>query len=319
LLIFSDLKNYLTIELFIYAQTIGWLATLLIAFLIIYRKTPQLKLKINLALLKIIIKECYPLLILMLLMSSYTKLDTVIMERMLSNGAHQVGIYASAYRLLDAVNMIAFLVSSLLLPMFSRMIRNKENVQPLLKLSFSILVIPAMIFSIACFFYKNEIMTLLYYNSNDYNNQIFALLMIAFIPIANNYIFGTLLTANGDFKTLNFIAFTCLVVNVGLNIFLIPKYEALGAAIATVCTQFIATGLQTYYVSKKFGTQVKLKTLFLLMLLIIFSVIVSGLFYYSSINWLYSITLSCLCALIAAIMVKLIPLKEMIRTIKTDI
>jgi O-antigen/teichoic acid export membrane protein len=51
------------------------------------------------------------------------------------------------------------------------------------------------------------------------------------------YIYGTLLTANGSFKTLNILAALALVLNIGLNLWLIPIYKAYGAAISALVTQ----------------------------------------------------------------------------------
>jgi O-antigen/teichoic acid export membrane protein len=63
--------------------------------------------------------------------------------------------------------------------------------------------------------------------------------MFTFIPISSIYIFGTLLTANGDLKKLNIIAFVGIVLNLSLNFIFIPKYAAKGAAISALVTQSI--------------------------------------------------------------------------------
>ncbi|MFZ1618872.1 MAG: polysaccharide biosynthesis C-terminal domain-containing protein, partial [Flavobacteriales bacterium] len=51
------------------------------------------------------------------------------------------------------------------------------------------------------------------------------------------YIFGTLLTASGDLKTLNMMAACGMVLNIGLNLVLIPRWQVLGAATAGLITQ----------------------------------------------------------------------------------
>ena len=48
-----------------------------------------------------------------------------------------------------------------------------------------------------------------------------------------------MLTALGSLRILNRIAAAGLVVNVALNLLLIPTQQAVGATIATVCTQTI--------------------------------------------------------------------------------
>lgn len=61
----------------------------------------------------------------------------------------QAGIYAQSFRLIDASNMIAYLFSALLLPMFSQMIKHKKPIEDLVELSFSFIAVPA-IMVIAC-------------------------------------------------------------------------------------------------------------------------------------------------------------------------
>src|SRR5205085_9749526 len=109
-----------------------------------------------------ILKKSYPYAILVLLMTFYNRIDTVMLERMLENGAEQSGIYASAYRLLDATNMIAFLFAGLLLPIFARMIKLKHSVEPMVRLSFSLLVVPAVVIAVCSFFFRTDFMILLY-------------------------------------------------------------------------------------------------------------------------------------------------------------
>ena len=76
-----------------------------------------------------------------------------------------------------------------------------------------------------------------YVNSTFQSGQVFEILMICFVFISVTYIFGTLLTANGNLKTLNKIAFAGVVLNIGLNLVLIPIYKAYGAALASLITQ----------------------------------------------------------------------------------
>jgi O-antigen/teichoic acid export membrane protein len=65
--------------------------------------------------------------------------------------------------------------------------------------------------------------------------------MIGFLLVSMVYIFGTLLTARGNLRTLNAIAFAGLLLNIVLNTLLIPAMKAEGAAVATLCTQLVVT------------------------------------------------------------------------------
>ncbi len=59
-----------------------------------------------------------------------------------------------------------------------------------------------------------------------------------------NYLFGTLLTANGSMKELNITAAVGIVINVLVNLLLIPRMQACGSAVASFCTQFTVSLLQ---------------------------------------------------------------------------
>ena len=82
--------------------------------------------------------------------------------------------------------------------------------------------------------------------------------MLGFLPICMNFIFGTLLTANGNLKALNFISLGGIIANVCINLWLIPKHGALGAAIATFFTQLVTAILQFCYCVLKFKIPLKI-------------------------------------------------------------
>jgi O-antigen/teichoic acid export membrane protein len=73
-----------------------------------------------------------------------------------------------------------------------------------------------------------------------------------------NFIFGTLLTASGNLKVLNWISFLGILLNIVLNLLLIPKYGALGAAFTTFVTQFFTAILQCVYAIKLFQIPVQI-------------------------------------------------------------
>lgn len=245
------------IEWFIYAQTAAYVITAFVAFLIVVRKASFSRLKWNRPFFFMIIKQSFPFAILVLLMAFYNRIDSVMLERLLPGnlGETQAGIYASAYRLLDATNMIAYLFSVILLPMFARMLKFKESVESLTRLSFTLLFILSVTVALASFFFRTEIMTLLYPQHADESlltfqarigqtSTIFGLLMAGFIPISTTYVFGTLLTSNGNLKLLNLVAAGGMLLNITLNFVLIPRLMCIGSAYASLLTQFLTALVQ---------------------------------------------------------------------------
>ena len=246
LLFTSYFRVHFTIEWFVYAQTAAYLLTLLITFIIVLNKSGKISLRFNPRFFIVFLRKSYPYALLILLMSFYNRIDGVMLERLLPEplGKQQAGIYAQAFRLLDAVSMFGVLVAGLLLPIFAKMIKQREPVDQMIKLSFTFLFVTAVVVAVSSIFYDIEIMEVLYHSNTEYSSDILGILMTGFIGIATTYIFGTLLTANGSLKQLNWMAFVGMVINVSLNLYLIPRYQAFGSAYASLFTQIVTAGAQ---------------------------------------------------------------------------
>ena len=194
-------KDIFKIEWLIYSQSVSYIFTAFIAFFIVKSKSKGFSLNFNLKFFFVILRKSYPYALLVLLMTSYTRLDAVMVQRLLEDGSTQTGIYAHGFRILDAASQYALLFAILLLPMFSKMLKNKENISNLVKISFLLLIVPALVISINLFFYRNDVMYVFYDDHIKESAKVFGILILGFVPIATSYIFGTLLTANGNLKT----------------------------------------------------------------------------------------------------------------------
>lgn len=302
---------------FVYAQTIGYVLTAVIAFSTVYFKTEHFKLNWNWPFSLMILKQSFPFAILVLLMTFYNRLDAVMIERILpaSEGTFQAGIYAKAFRLLDAGNMIAYLFSVQLLPVFSKMIKQKENIEQLVKLAFILLVTPALIVSVGCFFYANEISSFINHGITDSAKE-FSILMFCFTAVSTTYIFGTLLTANGNLRQLNAMAIIGICINLVLNFVLIPHYKALGSAYSSLITQFFTAGIQIYFAYKIFKFHINYK---LILSLVVFIIGIVGFNMFSksmTSNWMLNFVVMCVFCGLWAFISGLLNIKSIFRFIK---
>ncbi|MFM2190629.1 MAG: hypothetical protein RL491_1015 [Bacteroidota bacterium] len=231
------------INWFVYAQTASYAVTLVVILAMLSGKVSFSNIKWNKAFSLMILRKSYPFAALILLMTFYNRVDSVMLERLLDNGAKQAGIYAQAYRLMEAGNMVAYLFAGLLLPIFSHMVKSKSNIEPLLKTSTSLMLVPALGFAAVYLFNSVEVMDALYkYNARE-SAQVGIFLMVSFVGMCVSYNFGALLTANGNLGALNKLAASAMALNIVLNLLLIPSMEAKGAAIASMTTQLLmATG-----------------------------------------------------------------------------
>lgn len=301
---------------FVYAQTLGYSVTALVAFIIILRKTHSFKFKWERAFSLMILKKSLPFAILTLLMSFYNRIDTVMIERMLPDGDVQSGIYAQAFRLLDATNMIAFLTAGMLLPIFSRMIKYKESVEPLVKLISTLLLTVAITVGVGCAFYSKDLMGLMYKEHIEVSASIFSFLMMSFIAVSTTYIFGTLLTANGNMKYLNIMAASGMILNILANYFLIQKFEALGAAMSSMVTQFMTAIAQVFIAQRVFKFKINYR---LINTLITFTVGVVAINYGSQkleLFWMVRFAIMVIACGLWALITGIVSLKGMFRIMK---
>lgn len=317
------------IKWFVYTQTAAYLLTVVVAASIVAVKASFRKLHWNRLFFIMIIKKSFPFALLVLLMAFYNRVDSVMIEKILRDtiGNEQVGVYAQAYRLLDATNQIAYLFAVLLLPLYARMIKQRQQVNELVKLAFTLLFVAAVVVAMSAVFYGQPIMRLLYpphalETLADYElrlNQsamVFSLLMCGFLPISTTYVFGTLLTANGNLKQMNIVAAGAMVLNVILNLVLVPRLFAVGSAITSLTTQSIVAILQVLVVLYIFKFRIDYRFLIRLLVFIIGSLILAWASIGLGIHWIKSLAMMIMIILIYSVVLKLLDLKSFVKILK---
>lgn len=330
-LLYTPVQRHFRIEYFVYAQTVAYLITALASLLLLLYKSHirWIRLHWNLPFFILLIRQSLPFALLALLMAFYNRIDSVMLERLLEDGARQSGVYASAYRLLDAANMIAYLFAVLLLPIFARMLKQKEPVGPLIKLASVLLLSPALIVAIGSFFYASELMHLLYPAHPAESSwmfeqrmlesaKVFGVLMSCFVAISGMYIFSTLLTANGNLKQLNRIALGGMVVNILLNLLLIPRFQAYGAAMASLVTQFGIVALQIIWVMRIFHFGKNWNLLFRFLIFIGLVIAFNMLSKQLPLLWYWSFGLMVLCSVAGALVLRLVKPRYLLQVLRFD-
>ena len=306
-------KENFNIYTYIYAQTVSYVITLIIAVIIVLRHTGKLTIRINIPFVIMIIKKSLPYALLVLLMSFYNRLEPVLIERLLPEdiAASQAGIYARAWRLFDAGNNISYLFSVILLPLFAAIIKEKEDLQGLVKQSFGIMLSMTCIIAVLCIFYSQNFMALMYpEQNNDEASIILKILMGSFVSISVTYIFGTLLTANGNLKQLNIVAACGVVINIALNCMFIPHFQAVGAAFTSLCVQFTTCVIQFFIAKKIFN--LRLGTSYWLRLIAFLSLITITVYLSTLLttSWPISFAIAAIICILLAFITKMLEYKE---------
>lgn len=312
-------KSPFKIEWFVYSQTIAYILTFIVAFIVVIRKASFKRLNWNYPFFLMILKQSLPFAVLILLMTFYNKIDTVMLVRLIegSGGKIQAGIYAHSFRLLDAANNIAFLFSILLLPLFAKLIKSGSKIESMIKLSFSILFVLSVITTAVAYTFSTEIMDLLYEEYIVQSSKLFPVLMACFIAISSNYVFGTLLTANGNLRQLNYVAASGMLLNLILNLVLIPKYLAYGSAWASLITQSIMAISQIVLTIMYFKIKINYRYLLQLLLFVSGVIMIGIAASMSQLDWIITLFSMIFAGLLLATALKLLNINHFIMLIKS--
>ena len=316
-------KEKFNIIWYLQAQTVAYIVTLVFALTIVLRHTEHLSFKLNFQFFKEILRQSIPFAVLVLLMSVYSRVEPVLLERLLDDKGVQAGIYSRAYRLFDAGNNISNLFAIMLLPMFAATLKNKLDLNNLVKTSFNVIVAMAGIVMILCVFYRQEIMHLMYrpeeaeaeaaylLRIGQYAN-VFPLLMGSFFCLSTTYVFGTLLTANGSLKQLNLVAAAGVVINILLNLIVIPRFYAVGAACTSLSVQAVTALLQYFLAKRILKLDMGGRYWFHIILFMATITLVTFLVKQLNVNWLIGFTIAFAINCGAIFFTRLLSLKEIV-------
>lgn len=178
------------------------------------------------------------------------RIDTVMLGSL--GSVQEVGYYAVAYKLFETVLFIVWSVARVAAPEIAsaplvRVARRTYEVAVGTALSLMTPYVVVLIVS------GGAVAALLF--GSDYeagSESATAWLGLALIPYTVQYLSGSAIIARGHNTTVLVASATALVVNVGLNLWLIPLYGAAGAAFATMATLLVQCGVLMVTVWRSF-------------------------------------------------------------------
>ncbi len=309
----------LTVFNFALAQMAAYIITFLVCLFFSFQLTSQIKLSLNFHQFLSISKETLPYAIIHFLMTTYYRIDGVMLERLQgSNGASESGIYAQGYRIMESLNNIGYLFATILLPMFAYRIAQKAEIKTLLKSSLSVIYCLAVSLIVCFFTYRLELMQLLYNTANSaYSAEVFGYLLLNFFPVAILYVIGTLLTANQNFRLMILTLVIAVIINISLNYFLIIRLGAKGAGIATLITQLFMLVCYSVYTFRIFSLSINIRYILQLLgfgaLCILLLFILNSIQFSAStpLNLAYHILLYLICIPVLSYILGLVNLKSL--------
>jgi len=222
--------------------------TFVYSFAISFWKFGKLNIKIDWNLWKSTIVEALPFGLSAIFIIIYFRIDSVMLSMM--KGNEVVGWYSAAYKIIDAfVALVPGIIYAVIYPVLSRHFNSKDLKTIYIK-SFHISFILGLFISIFITLFANKIILIIY--GTQYTNSVPALkiLIWAFFIICISSITSGLLNSINKQRIVTIGTGIGALLNIILNLILIPKYSLNGAAFATVATEFFGFLIYFYFVSK---------------------------------------------------------------------
>ena len=194
------------------------------------------KREIDLNLWKFLIIEAIPLTISSVFLLIAFRVDTILLS--IINGNEAVGLYNAAFSLMAALMFVPLVYVSAIFPMLSRLnISSKELLKISYERSVKYLIILGLPIAVGTTLLATPIILIIY--KSGFSQSILALqILIWSIPIIFiNYILGTAINSINKQRDTVKTTFIAMLLNIILNLLLLPKYGLIAACFITVLTE----------------------------------------------------------------------------------
>lgn len=215
---------------------------------VLSRRYATFRLRFDIAFWKKFLRNSFPMGVTAIITFAYFKMDTILLSLLQSN-AH-VGIYNVAYKIMENLIFFPAMLAGLILPLLSRFIftqreRFVEIADKTFKV-FCIIIVPTIT---GTWFLAPDIIAIVSGSGFQESVSVLRILIFALGWIFFGSYFNMLLVVGNAQKKLMQTLLFAAVFNIGLNLFLIPRYSYIGAASTALMTEALVvllTGFLTY-------------------------------------------------------------------------
>ena len=179
---------------------------------------------------------------------SYNRIDIIMLSSMKT--MQEVAWYSAAYRLLNLTYIISSVLVTSFLPQLSQAVHEKQLLSSLFFKGVKLIALIAIPMVPFIYLLAREIVLVLF--GSEYLGSIIAIRILVFAAFAQmfNSFFVGIFIATKKQNVITFLQIIALIINVGLNLILIPKYTYMGAAFTTIITEFFLLVAISYYTVK---------------------------------------------------------------------
>ena len=206
-----------------------------------------------------VFRAAIPFAVIVLLMSFHSRIDGFLLERI--SGATEAGKYAAAYRLLDAANVLGFLFASFLLPYITRRWKERKDISDVILNIRHLLVMAGVTISVIILFMAQWIQRILYHQEDLSSIEVLQWCLAAITGYYLIHVYGTVLTATGNIAAFSYITLVSVLINLTLNLILIPSIGAKGSCVAALISQGFGGLATMWYANRKLNIRLDIRSL----------------------------------------------------------
>lgn len=189
--------------------------------------------KFNLNIAKELLNNSWPLMISSVVVMVYMRIDQIMIKEIL--GEREVGIYSAAVRLSEAFYFIPVIITASLFPaILNAKAINRELYINRMQCLYTFMIWTALFIAIPVSLLSEWIVNILFGAAYTESAVILAIHIWAAIFVFLTVSSGKYLTSEGLTKKILYRNSSGMILNVILNLILIPKYGCVGAAISTL-------------------------------------------------------------------------------------
>ncbi|EKD66024.1 MAG: polysaccharide biosynthesis protein [uncultured bacterium (gcode 4)] len=255
-------NSHLQFSAFLWIMFAGVFGNIVMTLLIYFysRKVEKINFSFHLPQIKSLVKMSIPYGLAMFLNVIYFKIDVIILSIMEPRNIADtsIALYSVPMKIVEVWMLFGWLFLQSMLPLFTNAIKKKDNIEMKMLVSKSYKLLLAFWIAIIGFSLVNwrEILSLIasreyldhskyLYNSLDSYNVVIFIFLFYFI----SSIFTYILIASWEQGRLLKINFYLTILNIVLNIILIPRFSFVGSSVATLISQVFLVA-STYFVSR---------------------------------------------------------------------
>lgn len=206
---------------------------------------------LNKNLIPFILKSAFPIALISVIGVLMTQIDVIMLGFFKTE--KEVGIYSAAQKIIILIYTLPTIIASVFFPLFSRLAQenNKELIKNVLEKALHLSLIFGLPIILGGIILSDQIIKFIYGKEFLESSLPFKILILTILPIFLGSISGNIILAYNKQQKIAKNTFIGSILNVILNILLIPLLNILGASIATLISQTIYNYLNTKTVKKE--------------------------------------------------------------------